>query len=179
MKKYLVLLLYIAMLAGFTVPAAAANANVPGQKKYHNFISYLDWKRDSIRVASSDTLFFYLDSTNSVPFTTAAIGVMKSPIETEFARIPDSVGFLLRTFGDISDASSYEFNVQYSLTGKSGKWFTVGTPDTVVVADTTQQVNFPLARKLIPDVMYRMTVKTTTATDITRVVELRAVPIFR
>jgi hypothetical protein len=180
MKKFLVLLLLPVFLTGLLLsPAEAANANRPGQIKYHNFVSYLDWKADSTLVASSDTLFFVLDSVNSVPFNTAAIGKMKSTIETEFARIPDSVGFVLKTFGDAADASSYEFNVQYSVNGKTGPWYTLGTPDTVVVAGATAQVNYPLARRLIPDAMIRATVKTTTATDITRVAELRAVPIFR
>jgi len=178
MKK-LASLLLLATLFALTLPAAAANANRPGAVKYHNFVSYLDWKADSTNVASSDTLFFLSDSVNSVPFTTAAIGKMKSTIETEFARIPDSVGFVLKAFGDASDASSYEFNVQYSLNGKTGPWYSLGTPDTVVVAGATAQVNYPLARKLVPDAMVRFTVKTTTATDITRVAELRAFPVFR
>lgn len=180
MKKFLVpLLLFAALFAGMALPAAAANANRPGQVKYHNFISYLGWKADSTRVASADTLFLVLDSANSVPFNTATIGRMKSPIETEFARTPDSIGFVLQTFGDISDASSYEFNVQYSLNGKSGPWYTLGTPDTITIADTTKQVNYPKARVLIPDAMVRGTIKTTTATDITRLKEARFTPIFR
>ncbi len=178
MKKFLILLL-LATFAIFTAPAEAANANSPGIKKYHNFVSYLDWKRDSIKVASSDTLFLYSDSTNSVPFTTAAIGAMKSTIETEWARIPDSVGFMLKTFGDASDASSFEFHVQYSINGKSGPWYTMGTPDTITITGATAQVNYPLARKFIPDAMIRMIIKTTTATDTTRVAEARAFPVFR
>lgn len=179
MKK-LASYLLLAILFAFTLPATAANANFgSGQKKYHNFVAYLDWKRDSVLVASSDTAFFYSDSAASLPFTTAAIGVMKSPLETSPARIPDSIGFVLKTFGDAADANSYEFNVQYSINGKTGPWYSLGTPDTVVVAGATAQVNYPLARKLIPDAMVRFTVKTTTATDITRIAELRAYPVNR
>ncbi len=180
MKKYLVLLLLPVFLTGLLLsPAEAANANRPGQVKYHNFVSYLDWKADSTKLASSDTLFFVLDSANSVPFNTAAIGKMKSTIETEFARIPDSVGFLIKAFGDGSDASNYEFAVQYSLNGKSGPFYTLGTPDTITLANATAQVNYPLCRKFIPDAMMRFLIKTTTATDTTRVAEVRALPIFR
>lgn len=157
----------------------AANANRPGSKLYHNFVSYIKWKADSTLVASNDTLFFVADSAASLPFGTASVGAMKSTIETEFARIPDSIGFVLKTFGDAADASSFEFNVQYSVNGKTGPWYTLGTPDTVTIAGAAAQVNYPLARRLIPDALFRATVKTTTATDVTRVAELRAIPVFR
>ena len=179
MKKFLALLLLPILFLGLFTSAEAANANRPGTKAYHNFVSYLKWKADSTLVASLDTLFFVSDSANSVPFTTANIGAMKSTIETEFARIPDSVGFVITTFGDALDACNYEFNVQYSINGKTGPWYSLGTPDTITVAAAAVQVNYPLARKLIPDAMIRATVKTVTSTDVTRVKELRMVPVNR
>lgn len=161
--------------------AFAANQNRAGQVKYHNFISYASWSKDSAnsyRVSSNDTLFLYADSANSTPFTTASIGRNKTPIEGEYDRVPDSLSFLLMTYGE-ADAVSYEFNVQYSITGKSGPWFTYGTPDTLTVASAAMQLDNPRSRVFLKDAMFRATVKTTTATDTTRVRQVRIVPVFR
>lgn len=178
MKKVMSLLL-LAILFALTLPASAANANLGGQKKYHNFISYLDWKRDSVNVASSDTLFLWADSASTVPFTTAAVGVMKSPLETSPARMPDSIGFMVKSFGDAADASTFNFGVQFSLNGKSGPWYAVGTADAITDAGATAQVDFPIARRLVPDAMFRVYITTTTATDVSRIAEVRAFPVNR
>lgn len=158
--------------------AFAANQNRRGTVKYHNFVSYASWDYDSVKVGSNDTLFLLADSANSVPFTTAAIGRNKSPIEGVYDRVPDSLTFLLQTFGE-GDAVSYEFNVQYSLTGKSGPWFTYGTPDTLTIASGSKQLDNPRSRVFLKDAMIRATVKTTTATDTSRICKVRFTPTFR
>ena len=174
--KFLLPILFLCINCAF-----AANQNRAGTVKYHNFVSYAGWVKDSAnsyQVASSDTLFLLADSAQSTPFTTAAIGRNKSPIEGVYDRVPDSLTFLLMTYGE-ADAVSYEFNVQYSLTGKTGPWFTYGTPDTITVASAAMQLDNPRSRVFLKDAMIRATVKTTTATDITRVRQVRISPTFR
>lgn len=178
MKKILFLLL---LLLGAIAPIHAANQKRSGQPEYHNNISYASWRVDSAnayRVVSDDTLFLLDDSATTVAFTTAAVGRNKTSIPGVYDRIPDSLTFLLETHGE-GDAVSYEFNFQYSLDGNSGPWFTSGTPDTITIAAAARQLDTPRSRKFIPNAKFRATVKTTTATDTSRVEEVRIMPLFR
>lgn len=174
MRKFI--LLTLLALAPFL--ALAVNIPKSGQKVYHNYITLHQWRFDSLRVATNDIAIFYLDSATASPFTLASLGVVKSNVATEFDQLPDSIGFVLETFGDASDATRYAFDME--VTFDKTNWYALAgaAADTISITNGSLQMDRPNTRRFIPNAWYRCKLKTTDATDITRVRRLLVFPIW-